>query len=95
MNETKANIQNYSTQLNNQATQLRNFKVQMGQMATLLTERPHSSLPSNSEVNLRREGKDHVKAITLQSSRELVAPRQPPVVREGETEEVDQASHKE
>ena len=37
----------------------------MGQMANLLTKRPHGSLPSNSEVNPRREGKEHVKAITL------------------------------
>ena len=41
----------------------------MGQMATLLTERPHSSLPSNLEVNLRKEGKEHVKSITLRSGR--------------------------
>ena len=46
----------------------------MGQIATLLTERPHVSLPSNSEVNPRREGKEHVKAITLRSGRELAAP---------------------
>ena len=39
MNETKANLQNQSTQLNNQATQLRNLEVQTGQMTNLLTER--------------------------------------------------------
>ena len=39
MDETKANIENQLTQLHNQATQLRNLEVQMGQMATLLTER--------------------------------------------------------
>ena len=39
MNETKANMRNWSTQLNNQAAQLRNLEVQMGQMAPLLTER--------------------------------------------------------
>ena len=38
-NETKANMQNQLTQLNNQALQLRNLKAQMGQMANLLTER--------------------------------------------------------
>ena len=66
----------------------------MGQMANLLTNRPHGSLPSNLKVNPRREGKEHVKAITLRSGRELAAPRQPPVVREVETEEVDHASQK-
>ena len=30
MNETKANMQNQLTQLNNQAAQLRNLEVQMG-----------------------------------------------------------------
>ena len=58
----------------------------MGQMATLLTERQHGSLPSNLEVNLRREGKEHVKAITLRSGRELLAPEPPLVMTEVETE---------
>ena len=48
MNETKANVQQQVTQLNNQAAQLRNLEVQMGQMANLLTERQPGSLPSNS-----------------------------------------------
>ena len=37
----------------------------MGQMANLLSERPHNLLSSNSKVKSRREGKEHVKAITL------------------------------
>ena len=61
----------------------------MGQMANLLTERQQGSLPSNSEINPRGEGKEHVKAITLRSGRELATRRQPPVVREEETEVVD------
>ena len=43
----------------------------MGQMANLLTERQQGSLPSNLKVNLRSEGKEHVKAINLRSGREL------------------------
>ena len=39
MNETKATMQNQSTQLNNQAAQLRSLEVQMGEMANLLTKR--------------------------------------------------------
>ena len=39
MNETKANMQQQATQLNNQAAQLRSLEEQMGQMANLLTER--------------------------------------------------------
>ena len=64
----------------------------MGQMANLLIERQQGSLPSNSEINLRGEGKEHVKAITLRSGRELATWGQPPVVREKETEVVDQLS---
>ena len=40
-------------------------------MATLLIERQQGSLPSNSEIKLRGEGKEHVKAITLRSGIEL------------------------
>ena len=88
MNETKANMQHQATQLNNQAAQLRNLEVQMGQMANLLTERQPGFLPSNSEVNPTREGNAHVKAVTLRSGRELVIQGQPPVIGEVETEEV-------
>ena len=38
--------------------------------------------------------KEHVKAITLRSNRELETPGQPPVVREEETEVVDQLNPK-
>ena len=61
-------------------------------MATLLTERQHGSLPSNLEVNPRREGNEHVKAVTLRSSRELAVPGKPQVIGEVETEEVIQTS---
>ena len=91
MNETKANIRSQSTQLNNQVAQLRNLEVQMVQMATLLTERQQSSLPRNSEMNPRREGKENVKAITLRSGRELVAPGPPLVVTKVEIDEAKQA----
>ena len=92
MNETKANMQHQATQLNNQAAQLRNLEVQMGQMANLLTERQSGSLPSNSEVNLRREGNEHVKADTLRSGKELAIQGQPLVIEEVETEKVIQTS---
>ena len=94
MNELKANMQNQSTILNNQAAHLRKLEVQMGQMANLLTERQQGSLPSNSEINPRGEGKEHIKAITLRSGRELATPGQPPVVREVETKVVDQLGPK-
>ena len=43
----------------------------MGQITNLLTERQQGSLPRNSEINPRGEGKEHVKAITLRSGREI------------------------
>ena len=92
MNETKTNMQHQATQLNNQATQLRNLEVQMGQMANLSTERQSGSLPSNSEVNPRREGNEHVKEVMLRSGRELAIQGQPLVIGEVETEEVIQTS---
>ena len=59
------------TSLNNQASQLRNFEVQMGQMASLLSERQQGNFPSTSEVNPRKEGKEHYKAVTLRSGKTL------------------------
>ena len=62
----------------------------MGQMASLLTERQHGSLPSNSKANPRGEGKEYCKAITLRSGRELEIPGQQPAIREPEIKEQDQ-----
>ena len=62
----------------------------MGQMANLLTERQPGSLPSNSEVNPRRDGNEHVKAVTLRSGKELEIQEQSPVTEEVETEKVIQ-----
>ena len=90
MNETKVNMQQQATQLNNQAAQLRNLEVKMGQMANLLTERQLGSLPSNSEVNPRRDGNEHVKAIMLRSGKELETQGQSLVIEEVETEKVIQ-----
>ena len=87
MKETKANMQQQATQLNNQAAQLRSLEAQMGQMANLLTERQPGSLPSNSEVNPRRDGNEHVKAVMLRSGKELESQLQPPIVEQLETEE--------
>ena len=88
MNETKANMQQQATQLNNQVAQLRNFEVQMGQMANLLTERQPGSLPINSEINPRRDGNEHVKAVMLRSGKELETQGQSPVIEQLEIEEV-------
>ena len=57
----------------------------MGQMANRLTERQWGALPSNSEVNPRQEGNEHVKAVTLRSGKELAAPGDPPMIGKVET----------
>ena len=92
MNETKANMQQQATQLNNQAAQLRSLEAQMGQMANLLTERQPGSLPSNSEVNPRRDGNEHVKPVTLRSGKDLETKEKPSTTEEVETENVIQPS---
>ena len=43
-------------------------------------------------MNPRREGNEHVKAVTLRSGRELAILGQPPVIGEIENEEVIQTS---
>ena len=63
----------------------------MGQMASLLTERQQGSLPSNSEVNPRGEGKEYCKAITLRSGKELEIPEPQLAVRELKIKEQDQS----
>ena len=92
MNETKANMQQQATQLNNQAAQLRSLEAQMGQMAKLLTERQPGSLPSNLEVNPRRDGNEHVKAVTLRSGKDLETKEKPSTTKEVEAENVIQHS---
>ena len=62
----------------------------MGQMASLLTKRQHGSLPSNSEVNPRGEGKEYCKAVALRSGRDLEIPEPQLAVRELEIKEQDQ-----
>ena len=62
----------------------------MGKMASLLMERQHGSLSSNSEVNPGGEGKEYRKAITLRSGRELESSGPQPTVRELEIKEQDQ-----
>ena len=94
MNETKENMQQQATQLNSQAAQLRSLETQLGQMANLLTERQPGSLPSNSEVNPRRDGNEHVKAVMLRSGKELEIQPQTLVVEQLETERFIQLEQK-
>ena len=40
-------------------------------MALLLSKRQHGNLPNTFEVNPRRGGKEHCKAVTLRSGKDL------------------------
>ncbi|KAL5577772.1 hypothetical protein UlMin_019471 [Ulmus minor] len=60
INDTQANFRN-------QGSSIRNLEHQVGEISKLLTERTQGPLPSNTERNPR----EHAKAITLRSGKEL------------------------
>ena len=60
IDDTKANF-------SNQNASIHNLEHQVGKISKLLTERTQGALPSISETN----PKEHVKAITLRSGKEL------------------------
>ena len=63
-------------------------------MANLLTERQPGSLPSNSEVNSRRDGNEHVKAVMLRSGKDLETKGKSSVIEGLEAEKVIQSEQK-
>ncbi|XP_024990639.1 uncharacterized protein LOC112524928 [Cynara cardunculus var. scolymus] len=66
---TEQNSQNQSL-FNQQSAAIRNLETQVSQLALNQTNRVLGTLPSNTEV-LRALGKEHVKAVTLRSGKEL------------------------
>ncbi len=56
--------------IQSQAATLKNLENQMGQLATELRNRPQGTLPSDIE-NPRNLGKEHIKAVALQSGKTL------------------------
>ncbi|XP_062104242.1 uncharacterized protein LOC133815414 [Humulus lupulus] len=56
--------------IQSQATSLRNLEIQVGQLANELKNIPQGTLPSDTE-NTRRDGKEHCKAVTLRSGKNL------------------------
>jgi hypothetical protein len=57
--------------IQNQNAQIRNLENQIGQMASILNNRPQGSLPSDTEKNPRRDGNEQCKVVTLRSGKEL------------------------
>ena len=65
---TEAQFKQYNAQFKNQEASIRNIENQLGHIYQQLAKRPQGSLPRNIVANPRNE---HVKTITLRSSKEL------------------------
>ncbi|PPR84926.1 hypothetical protein GOBAR_AA35786 [Gossypium barbadense] len=77
-------FQNTKTAFKNQQASIQGLKTQMGQLSRLISERPQSILPSNTEPNLR----EHLNAISTQDKEGFIEPEpeltQETVVSKGE-----------
>lgn len=85
-------MENIKVMIKSQAVAIKNLETQMGQMPSMLNNRPQSTLPSTTETNPRREGKEQCQAITLRSWKQCVGnqPGAPAPSLQGE----DARSHK-
>lgn len=68
MAKVDAKFQDHDIALKNNENTTRRIERSLGQLATLMSERPQGSLPSTME---KKNPKEQVKAITLKSGREL------------------------
>ena len=64
-------IQKTDVVIQNNSASICNLEVQIGQLSSMLTERPAGTLPSNTITN----PKEHVKAISLRSGRTYEKPK--------------------
>ncbi|KAF7827348.1 uncharacterized protein G2W53_018512 [Senna tora] len=71
MQSQNAVIQNQTALIQSQASSLRSLETQVGQLATALNNRQQGTLPSDTEPNPRKEGKEHCKAIFFRSGKEI------------------------
>ncbi|XP_062104771.1 uncharacterized protein LOC133816126 [Humulus lupulus] len=69
-NMLKEYIVKNEAMIQSKETSLRSLENQVGQLANELRNRPHGTLPSDIE-NPRNVGKEHCKAVTLKSGKEL------------------------
>ncbi|XP_062080897.1 uncharacterized protein LOC133785694 [Humulus lupulus] len=63
------------TNIQGLSSTVRNLENQMGQFSNELRNRPQGTFPSDTK-NPRRDGKEHCKAITLRSGKELENPKE-------------------
>ena len=64
---TSSFIAKTETNFKNQAASIHNLKVQMDQIANMLSNRPQEALSSNTQTNPKKQ----VKSITLRSGKQL------------------------
>ncbi|PPR93871.1 hypothetical protein GOBAR_AA26802 [Gossypium barbadense] len=74
---SETHFQNTETALKNQQALIQGFKIQIDQLAKLISERPQGSLPSNTESNPR----EHLNAITIRDKEGVVEPEPKPKSR--------------
>ncbi|PPS10110.1 hypothetical protein GOBAR_AA10532 [Gossypium barbadense] len=83
---SETHFQNTETTLKNQQVSIQGLETQIGQLSKLISERPHGSLPSNTEPNPREQ----LNAINVQGEEGFVKPvpepRQEIVVSKGQGE---------
>ena len=70
LEELRSMVKSQAVSLQSQASSLKTLENQIGQLANALLHRQQGSLPSNTEPNPgKRDGKEHVQAITLRSGK--------------------------
>ncbi|PIN26968.1 hypothetical protein CDL12_00269 [Handroanthus impetiginosus] len=71
LDQSKKSWRNAIAIMASTTARFKSMKPQIGQLANMTNSRPQVSLPSNTETNSRKDGKDQCQAITLYNGREL------------------------
>ncbi|PIN07371.1 DNA-directed DNA polymerase [Handroanthus impetiginosus] len=84
MQEKKPSLEETLTQfMASTAANFKTMETQIGQLANAINSRSQGSLPSNTEPNLRQDGKAHYQAVTLYNGRELQEVIKEPIKAKG------------
>ena len=67
VNNTNQFMTKTKTQLQSQASSIRNLEVQLGQLSSNINNYPQGALSSNTEENTKRDVYEHCKVVTLRS----------------------------
>ena len=88
MNETRAILQIWSFEL-------KNLKIQLGQMVEIFSAKQQMSLPNTLKMNLEKEDMEHTKGIILRSMGEIEEPQELEEVEEVDADELYELVEKE